>query len=619
MASRNRRDNCDQDKNNRHKCLNDIKSPASSRSTSTRSTSSSSSNVEIKVRHHSKTRTKPIHQKKECKEKVREIDCYRDKKKKQHYHSDSDSDCKKKEKYAFDDVYKYYKTKLLMEENLMVTGSQAYINAYNNVNTLISSGYPVEFSNIALNNNIEYPHIGAPFCVRESGVYILFFIAETDQSSQFAIFVNGVFKELTCTGNNSGAGQLILRNMLNLQKDDVIMVRNYLSSSPLQSSLYTGGLQPGNNETYLMMKIANLPIKEKDHCHEHKFDIDCLSNRKQFLFKKLLEKMLCDKDLMLQGFNVHGTFWSTNTQEVLTESDVVFNESSNVNGLIWNGSDSNVKISEDGVYKIFFMATTNTAAQFCIAVNGIPIDYSIQGTNKGAGQLSVRSLVKLLKGDVVSIKNHTSSNSKIIISKEAGGVQKSLSSLMTVFKIAPLSTFVIDPCFKPCEQHDKYFEKFKHFLMANKCLQLNGSSAYFTINSSNRQKLPVNDSVHWNMIGTLNNVEFRQSNNSLTIVKDGIYDLFVDVITAEPVQLTLFINGQPDLSTVSGRDSGSARCIMRQFVKLKKGDVLEVKNYESHAGTVNTSINCGGQAISMSCLFMGFMLSPSTDCLPLTN
>jgi hypothetical protein len=174
---------------------------------------------------------------------------------------------------------------------------------------------------------------------------------------------------------------------------------------------------------------------------------------------KILEKMLVDKDLMLNGFNIHGTFWSTLGQEILTENNVLFSDTSNVNGLSWNSANADkVIIGEDGLYKLFFMGTTNTAAQFCLSVNDVPIDYTIQGTNKGAGQLTIRSILPLKKGDIITVKNHTSANGKVIISSDAGGKYKSLSVLLTIFKIAPLTKPVVDCSIKPVEQHDKYYE-----------------------------------------------------------------------------------------------------------------------------------------------------------------
>ena len=595
-------------KHNKKSCS----SSSSSRSSkSSCSSSSSSTSIEVNVITHKHKKDKD---KKDKKKDKKEIDCYNDckdtkdkhHKHNKHKHSESDSDCKKKYNCSFDEIYKYFKNKLLMEEDLMITGSNAYLNAYNNKGNSIPTNYPVEFENVALNNNIEHVHIGAPFCVRESGVYILFFIISSDQACQFTVFINGEAKQLSISGNNSGAGQLILRNMFKLYKHDTILIRNYQSSSAVvQSNIYAGGLQVGNNETFLMMKIAPY-----DQIKCNYFDFNCLSNKKQYLFKKLLDKLLIDPDLMMIGFNTHGTFYNTNIQEVLTESDVIFDTTCNVNNLSWIPSKpEQVQIMEDGIYKVFFYCTTNTAAQISIAVNGNPVEYTTQGTNKGASQLTVRSFLELRKDDIITVKNHTSVNGKLVFSSNAGGVYNSMSVILTVFKVSP----IIKPCIKydyKCnDQYDKCYDKFKDYLLNNKMLQLTGSLSYFTVSSGNHQPVPINSPFYWNNLTLKNNIGFVQSSPVLKIYEDGIYDLFADIITAESSQITLFINGNPDLSTVSGRDSGGSRCLMRQFVKLSKGDIIEIRNYESHIGTINTSLNSGGNLVSTNCLFMGFLLS----------
>ena len=135
-----------------------------------------------------------------------------------------------------------------------------------------------------LNHNIDYPVVGSPYFVREDGIYILFFVINSDQAIQFAFFVNGISQDLTRYGNNSGAGQLVLRAMLPLKKDDVVVMRNSESSTSLvTSNLFVGGLQSGNDATFLIMKIAPLhPPK----CGDWKDD--CISKKKQYLFKKLM-------------------------------------------------------------------------------------------------------------------------------------------------------------------------------------------------------------------------------------------------------------------------------------------------------------------------------------------
>ena len=52
---------------------------------------------------------------------------------------------------------------------------------------------------------------------------------------------------------------------------------------------------------------------------------------------------------------------------------------------------------------------------------------------------------------------------------------------------------------------------------------------------------------------------------------------------------------------------------MRQMIKLNKGDVLTLRNYESSVGTVTTTENPGGSFVGQSSMFMIFLLSP--DCV----
>jgi len=595
-----------------HKSKPQPKCSSSSESDSSSSSSSSSSSTiaeEIIIKKHKKhhEHKEKKHSKKNSKKGSKKCSNKSDK-----CSESSHSESSHKEKYCFDDVYKYYKNCLVKDDSLMVAGSSAYINSVNNIDQVIPQSYPVAFNENHETYNIDHPNLNAPFCVRESGIYIIFFIVVSEQASQFTLFINGLAQELTTTGNNAGAGQIVFRQMIQLEKDDSVVIRNYQSvSSALETALYVGGLNKGNNETFLLMKIAPLPCEHDHECKE--WSLDCLSKRKQYLFKKILDKMLCDKELMLKGFNVHGTFHTNKTQTVITENNIVYDSSSNVAGLGWSDvSGDQIKICEDGVYKIFFLATTNTSCQFTVYLNNNPIDHSTQGSNRGAGQTSIRVLTECSKGDVITVKNHTSFNGQLVISEYAGGVYPSVSAITTIFKIAPKckpSTCDI----KLNKYHEKCCESFKKYLLHNKCLQVAGSPAYINVTSSIAQSLAVNQPLLWELTTIKKDFHHRQCTTSLEVKKDGIYDIFADLITNEPSQLTLFVNGTPDLNTIFGRDSGANRVLMRQFVKLCKGDIVEVRNYESSAGTLHTPLNSGGSRPGHPCFFMTFLLSPDND------
>ena len=524
----------------------------------------------------------------------------------------SSSDCDK-DKCTFDDIYKYYKYQLLSDCSLQVAGSDAYINTYNNTVQNITTSYPVTFNMNDLNYNVDHPRFDAPYCVRKSGIYMLFFIILTQQAAQYTLFINGVPNLISSTGNNAGAGQTIFRQMYSLNKDDTLIIRNYESTAPsLISPLNIGGLQTGNNATFLLFKIAPLPCSEnKKLCAS--WSSDCLSRRKHYLFKKLVEKMLCDNELMMKGFNIHGSFYSKNTQTVGVEGEFAYDAYTNVTNMSWSPSaPTKIVINEDGIYKIFFLTDTTTAAQLAFGVNDIPVESSIFGSNRGAGQITIRTIIQLKKGDLLSVINHTSAAGNIITSNSAGGSLTAISNILTIFKMAPICKPVLNEC-KINDYYKKYYNKFKSYLLANKCLQITGSDSYCNYVSTNSQVLQIGDAIDWEITTLKENVGHRQATSNTVIYKDGIYDIFIDCITSEPSQFTLFINGNPDVETTFGRDSGANKCVMRQFVKLCKGDVIDIRNYSSTSINVTTSLNSGGSLPGIPVFFMIFKLSNIDD------
>ena len=570
----------------------------------------SDSDCEKKEKHHKKH----IHHKKKHSESSSSsvVECYSNEKKEQCESSSSSSDsCE--EKYKLCDIYDYFKNRLVEDNELMVSGSTAYLNTVNNITETIPNNHAVTFNTKVLNYNIENVKLDSPFFVREDGIYIAFFVGIVDSPCQFSFFVDGVLRPLTCVGTNSGAGQVVSRHMIDLKKNSSVVIRSYISAgNSFKSNLYNGGSDPGNDLTLLMMKIAPLcaamDVSEKECCELMK----CLSHDKKRLFKCLTDKLECDKELMVHGFNVAGTFSNTNTQVVATESAVIFDTSSNVTGLGWVPSNGgNVNILEDGVYKVFFLATTPTPAQFAFAVNGNPIHNTTQGSSKGAGQITIRSLLELKQGDVVSVLNHVSANGSITINSNAGGSMNNIATILTIFKIAPLvkPTIKMVDC-KLAKRFECYYKKFRTYLLCKENFMIAGTTSYTSLVASTLQTVNSNDSFYWPTTVLNRDINHIQGHDNITIMKSGLYDVFVDICTDEPLQYALFVNGNVVPNTIFGRDSGANRCLMRQFVLLNKGDNVQVINYLSYANPVNTAENAGGQFISQNALFMAFMLHP---------
>ncbi len=510
-------------------------------------------------------------------------------------------------------AYLYLKQHLLLDKSLMAAGSNAFINTYSQAAETIPLSYSVPFEGTLSQYGIDHFYLSSPYYVREDGMYTLFFMASDNQSSQYTVFINGSIAPLTTIGTNSGAGQLVSRHMLILKKDDAVLVRNYLSEAgSITQSEKIGGANNTSDTVLVIMKIAPHPHRVKDRQSEEK---EIICKRDKAFFKRVLGDMLYDKDLMLKGFNTHGSFFSKLEQFVAPEAPVLFDLSLNVNNVWHMDGSGDIKILEDGYYKVFFLAGTTSACQVTYFVNGVAIPATCTGTNKGAGQLSVRAILPLNKNDVLSVRNHTSP-SNIHIAANEGGLDSSpgVDAILTIFKIAPLVPLVVT-C-EPKEPHGCHlnYKAFRQYLLGKKKLQIDGSQAYASATATTRQELNIGDSIYFanNQVENYR-IEHAQGTTTFKILRDGIYDLFADVITNQPAELTVFVNNIPDETTTFGRDSGGNRTLIRQMLRLRCGDVLTLRNYESALGKIFTASNPGGTYVGQNAMFMLFRLSP-IDC-----
>jgi hypothetical protein len=508
-------------------------------------------------------------------------------------------------------AYLYLKQHLLLDKSLMASGSGAFINTYSQLAETIPLAYSVPLESTLTQYGIDHFYLSSPYYVREDGVYILFFMASDNQSSQYTVFVNGNIAPLTTIGTNSGAGQLVSRHMLVLKKDDAVLVRNYLSEGgSITQSEKIGGLNNSSDTVLVIMKIAPHPhTVEVRQCEEK----EKICKDDKAFFKRVLGDMLYDKDLMLKGFNTHGSFFSKSEQFVALEAPVLFDLSLNVNNIGHIDGSGDIKIMEDGYYKVFFLAGTANACQVTYFVNGSPINATCTGTNKGAGQLTVRAIIPLNKNDILSVRNHTSANSMHISINPGGGDDASIgvNTILTLFKIAPLNPLIV-MC-EPKEPHGCHlnYKAFRQYLLGKKKLQIDGAQAYSSASATTRQELNLGDSIYFanNQLENYR-VEHSQGTTTFKILRDGIYDVFGDVITNQPAEFTVFVNNVPDTNTTFGRDSGASRTLLRQFLKLRSGDVLTLRNYESALGKVITASNPGGMYVGQNVMFMLFRLSP---------
>lgn len=127
--------------------------------------------------------------------------------------------------------------------------------------------------------------------------------------------------------------------------------------------------------------------------------------------------------------------YTDGAQVVALEADVVFNQNGvSTAGFFHAPGASWIVVSTAGTYEIFWTVTAVEPNQFAIIVNGVPLAGSVFGSGAGTQQNSGQVMVTLAAGDVVTLRNHTSS-AAVTLQTLAGGTQTNTVASMMLRKL----------------------------------------------------------------------------------------------------------------------------------------------------------------------------------------
>ena len=521
------------------------------------------------------------------------------------------SSCSSYEKKSFDKKYKWYKNHLLKDKTMMIAGCDVYTSVFNTITQMIPVAAPVEFTTQQITLNVD--HQDQVLYVRKSGVYVIEFATQLNQPAQFMFFVNAVPVFNSASGQNSGAGELIARAMIVLNKDDALTVRNYASTTgTVTINASSGGTQLGTSAEMVIRKIAPHP---NDYM---KYDItkECkLTERRKKFYNKLLDKLKEDPDLMIGGSDVHGSFYRQTSAVVPIETSIPFEYSQDVKGLILQPNLTDITIPKDGVYQVLYLLESLKSTQITLFINGVPEPTTTCGINKGANQLYLRQILQFHKGDVVSLRNHSSNVGDITVSNDGGGLLVGSNSTLIITRLGSITP---PPLIEEEIDMPEKIQQFKQFLNHHKHLMPSGSDAFFSVHISCPMLLNTGDSFKFSTNGPMRNVLHQQGKPEIIVQKSGIYKMMIDLNSDAPSQITIYVNGIPETSTTEGTDSGAGQTSLRQLVALNKGDVITLVNWQS-VTPLQTSLNAGGLNVGTSVNFVGIKIADlpdNFDCKP---
>ena len=90
------------------------------------------------------------------------------------------------------------------------------------------------------------------------------------------------------------------------------------------------------------------------------------------------------------------------------------------------------------MYKLIFDLEAYQPSQFTLFVNDVAVPSTIAGTASGSGQVSIRQLLELKKGDILQAKNHSSFINPVITILNPGGSNSSSNAVFAAYRIGPI-------------------------------------------------------------------------------------------------------------------------------------------------------------------------------------
>lgn len=136
-----------------------------------------------------------------------------------------------------------------------------------------------------------------------------------------------------------------------------------------------------------------------------------------------------------QGLAEYAYIYNLNAQVVALEADITFSTNGNISGAITHApGTSTITIGTTGTYSIWFNVSAVEPNQFALFQNGAPVSGAIYGSGAGTQINSGMIILAATAGDVLTLRNHSSS-SAVTLQTLAGGTQTNANASIMIHKI----------------------------------------------------------------------------------------------------------------------------------------------------------------------------------------
>lgn len=353
------------------------------------------------------------------------------------YDNNSDNKLSHKLKKKFNVLLKW----LLKDPQIMITGTDVYGSVYSTNTQIVQVNDSILFDYNQNLLNMTHTLGTGDLTVSKDGMYFFAILLESSQSCQFTIFVNGSPVASTTTGINKGASVLQLRQLIELKAGDIVSVRNYTSASgAVTIQQNPGGSLIGIDTEFILLRLSppSTIIQNVEQKSAFELEEDCL-------YKQFKTYLLNKDKLDLVGKESYFILNCNTTYPMHLEDPVLWSFAGPTKNVSYKQGDPTLTINEDGVYKLIFDLEAYQPSQFTFYVNNVPIPSTIAGTASGSGQVSIRQLLELHKGDILQVKNHSSFLNPVVTILNPGGINSASNAIFAGYRLGP-----IQPVKPPC-------------------------------------------------------------------------------------------------------------------------------------------------------------------------
>jgi hypothetical protein len=133
---------------------------------------------------------------------------------------------------------------------------------------------------------------------------------------------------------------------------------------------------------------------------------------------------------------VSGFIYNVSAQTVPIETDVIFD----ANGILKPGishtpGTAQIIVTNPGSYEVTFFASGVEPNQFALFLNGALVTGTVYGSGAGTQQNNGQAIIALAAGDVLTLRNHSSS-AAVTLQTLAVGTQTNVNASVVIKKLS---------------------------------------------------------------------------------------------------------------------------------------------------------------------------------------